>query len=366
MQQLGIKWSQLFSVLVVLLAACSEPYQPVADYADEPVLQAHGVNATKLQQAVDYALDESMSTHGVVILHNGEPLVEAYKSEAAANTPHLSYSVAKSWSSALVGIAIGEGLLNVNDRVCQFFSEWDCDDASDKRSRIQLHHLLSLTSGLEWHEDWSCPMTNAGLLFRDSDAVYMNLALFKTPSNYVLQRAGQYEPGENFKYSTGDPALLSRIIEQASGIPFYEYAKSRLFDPLGITEVSWARDDNGVVKNYSHLHLNTRDFAKLGQLFLQKGRWQGKQLVPQSWVEESTSAKGYNPWYAYLWHTNLPEKFHRPQTTIPADAFMARGIFGQWIAVIPSHNLVIAKNADDQCALDEAKFMEMVIEAVSS
>ncbi|WP_419811953.1 hypothetical protein [Bacterioplanoides sp.] len=88
--------------------------------------------------------------------------------------------------------------------------------------------------------------------------------------------------------------------------------------------------------------------------------------MPQSWVEESTSAKGYNPWYAYLWHTNLPEKFHRPQTTIPADVFMARGIFGQWIAVIPLHNLVIAKNADDQCALDEAKFMEMVIEAVSS
>lgn len=318
-----------------------------------------GMDPHILKAAVDYAMQEEMETKGLVILRDGAIVAEARAEK------HLSFSVAKSFTSALVGIAIGEGLLRLDDRVCEFYDAWDCADKNDPRSRIEIRHLLTLTSGLDWHEDWSCPMTRPRLLFRGSDAVYMDLALFDPPPDYVLNREGHDEPGEVFAYSTGDPALLSRIIENVTGMTHFAYAREKLFIPMNIRDATWAADSEGSTRSYSHLYLRTRDYAKLGQLYLQNGKWQGRQLVPADWVRESTrSDVGLSPWYGYLWHTNLPVKYSRPESTIPSDAFMARGIFGQWVVVIPSMNLVIAKNANNQCALDEPLFIEKVLAAV--
>ncbi|MCR9144030.1 MAG: beta-lactamase family protein [bacterium] len=351
----------------VLLAQCSgTPGPAVRDYAPDAKLQAAGMAPDKLRAAVDYVMDPAMSTKGLVVLRKGQVMVEAYENTDARQNKHTSYSVAKSFTSALVGIAIGEGLLQLDDPVCRYYEAWDCADAADSRSRITIRHLLTLTSGLNWHEDWSCPMTKFRLAFRNSDAVYMDLALTNTPPDYVLNREGKHEPGESFSYSTGDPALLSRIIEKVSGMTHFEYARQKIFEPLNIQDVSWDSDADGHTRSYARLHMRTRDYAKLGRLYAQNGIWNGVQIVPAAWVRESTDpANGPGAWYAYLWHANLAEKFNRPETTIPPDAFMARGIFGQWVAVVPSLDLVVAKNANDQCALDEALFLEKIVAAVA-
>jgi CubicO group peptidase (beta-lactamase class C family) len=330
--------------------------------------EAVGMNSEKLLKAIEYAATPSFNTDGLAVIRKGHIIGEAYFGNFKDNSKHVSHSMAKSFTSSLVGIAIDKGLIEgIDEKICKFYDEWDCDDKDDLRSRITLRHAMTLTTGLEWKEDWSNwdPKTNDTLKMVASGHFV----------KYMAERDGLYEPGQRFVFSSGDPILLSKVIQEATGMTAFEYARQNLFGPLNITSVRWDQDADGYTSTAWGLHTTVRDYAKFGYLYLNKGLWEEKQIVSEAWVEKSTRTDpSVKMWaaYGYLWHVNLPyrlrwSKSPIPLDYIPRDGYMAEGIMGQTIVIIPSRDLVIVRVANETTGhIDLVKFLTMVLDSIES
>jgi CubicO group peptidase (beta-lactamase class C family) len=330
--------------------------------------EAVGMNSDKLLQAIEYAATPAFNTEGLLILRKGHIVGEAYFGNFKINSRHVSHSMAKSFTSALVGIAIDKGLIkDIDERICRYYKEWDCKDKDDLRSRITIRHAMTLTTGLQWQENWSKwdPATNDALKMGQSGRFV----------KYMAERKGLHEPGQRFYYSTGDPMLLSRVIQAVTGVTAFEFAQQNLFKPLNMTNIDWEKDQDGYTSTAWGLHTTVRDYAKFGYLFLNKGYWEDRRVVPAEWVEKSTktdpSVKMWNG-YGYLWHVNLPNRLsisRSPISTaaIPPDGYMAEGVRGQNIFILPSKDLVIVRVANQtREAMDLVKFLTMVLSAIES
>lgn len=295
-----------------------------------------------LQMAVDFASESA--TQALLLIQDGYIISENYFRGFDAETRHESFSMAKSFTSALIGIAIDEGLLpGVEAPICQYYDEWDCDDSSDGRRLITIEHAMTLSTGLMWMEEWG---EGANLL--QNDAIRMSSSP-GGPLNYVLSKPSAQEPGTFFQYSTGDPALLSGVLQRATGMSALDYAREKILQPIGAQSVQWNSDPQGRTTTFAGLQATAQDYARYGFLFLNRGAWDGAQRVPAAWVDLSTRpGRALEPWYGYLWHVNLPERFESPG--LPADGFTAQGVQGQFITVIPSERLVLVRLAADELA----------------
>jgi CubicO group peptidase (beta-lactamase class C family) len=324
-----------------------------------------GMDSKKLAEAMEYAARPEFKTDGIIVIKDGYIVAESYLGDFKQESEHTSHSMAKSFTSALVGIAIDKGLLaDIDERVCQYYDDWDCDDASDLRSKITLRHAMTLTTGLEWNEDWSTWDFNA------NDALKMSLSghFYK----YMSERSSLYPPGEHFLYSTGDPMLISRVLQETTGMTTYEFADQNLFKPLNISDVSWDKDLDGYTATAFGLYTTVRNYAKFGFLYMNKGLWDGRQIVSEQWVAKSTKTDpSVDMWdaYGYLWHVNLPLRFADKDPLahvdgIPADGYMAAGVQGQNIIIIPSKKLLIVKVANQQKQkIDLAKLITLLLSA---
>ena len=328
--------------------------------------EAVGMNSDKLLRAIEYAATPAFNTEGLIIIRKGHIVGEAYFANFKINSRHVSNSMAKSFTSALVGIAIDKRLVkDIDERICQYYKEWNCKDKDDLRSRITIRHTMTLTTGLEWQEDWSKwdPATNDALKMGQSGRF----------TKYMAERKGLHEPGQRFYYSTGDPMLLSRVIQAVTGVTVFEFARQNLFKPLNMTNIDWQEDLDGYTSTGWGLNTTVRDYAKFGYLFLNKGYWEDRRVVSGEWVEKSTktdpSVKMWSA-YGYLWHVNLPLRlsFSRsPVSTdaIPPDGYMAEGVRGQNIFILPSRDLVIVRVANQtRVAMDIVKFLTIVLNAI--
>jgi len=323
-----------------------------------------GMDSQKLSEAVEYAAEPKFKTEGIVVVKDGYIVAEAYFKNFRQNSKHVSHSMAKSFTSALIGIAIDQKLIqSIDEKICKYYEEWDCSDKNDPRSRITIRHAMTLTSGLKWHEDWSKwdPATN--------DALKMGASGFFV--KYMAERIGLLDPGLRFNYSTGDPMLLSLVIQKATGMTAFEYAKKNIFELLNINNVHWENDKEGYTSTSWGLYTTLRDYAKFGYLYLNKGLWEDRQIVSELWVEKSTKTDPrVKMWkaYGYLWHVNLPLRLNAlPKSNIPSDSYMAEGVLGQNIIVIPSNNLVIVRVANQRNSqLDLVKFLSKVLNSVKS
>lgn len=343
------------------------PYWPTKEWRKcKP--EAVGINSEKLLRPIEYAATPAFKTDGLVIIRKGHIVGEAYYGKFKIDSRHQSFSMAKSFTSTLVGIAIDKGLIkDIDERICRYYREWDCNNKDDFRSRITIRHALTLTSGLEWQEDWSKwdPATNDALKMGQSGRFI----------KYVAERKGLFEPGQRFYYSTGDPMLLARVIQEATGVTALEFARKNIFKPLNITNVDWEKDRDGYTSTAWGLQTTVRDFAKFGYLFLNKGVWEDQRIVSEAWVDKATrtdpSVKMWNA-YGYLWHVNLPDRLkvnRSPISTdaIPPDGFMAEGVLGQNIFIIPSKDLVIVRVANQtRGGMDPVQFLTMVLNAIEN
>jgi CubicO group peptidase (beta-lactamase class C family) len=277
-----------------------------------------------LAQMFEAIETRSLDVHGVVIVRNGYIVAETYYAPFTQDTRHMLYSVTKSFTSALVGIAIGEGYIEgVDQHVLDFFPDRTFANVDARKEAMTLEHLLTMQAGLDWEE--GMPAYTA--MYQSGDWV-----------GYVLDAPMVTKPGEQFVYCSGCSHVLSAIVHKATGMSSLDYALSRLFKPLGIDTVSWETDNDGIRAGGWGLDLTPRDMAKFGYLYLNNGNWDGQQVVPADWVATSVEkhvGTGDGGGYGYQWWTYPP-----------LDAYTAIGRDSQLIFVIPDQDLVAVFTAD--------------------
>ena len=331
------------------------PYWPTAAWRKEDP-EKLGFDAAKLTAAAAFTAPNA-NTQAVLVIRHGYVAAEVYSRGFTATTQHESYSMAKSVSSGLVGIAIAEGKLgSVDDKVCSAYpAQWDCAASADPRSRISIDHALNLTTGLEWREDW-----RSSAMGLPNDAFSLNLL------DSVLGKKAALEPGLEKRYSTGDPALLSGVLQKATGLTPLQYAKQKIFDVIGTPGIRWNNDLSGRTTTYAGMQATASEYAKYGYLYLQRGRWDGQQVVPAEWVDRSTQAKNVcEDWNQYLWHVNPPVRLGKQDPScdslycppvsfadLPADGFFAEGVYGQFMFIVPSADLVVVRLGEDTGGLE--------------
>lgn len=303
------------------LLPSSQTYQSVKE-PNWPVStpEAQGMDSATLAGIIDQVQKDGRNIHSILIARHGKLVFSAYFAPFNRETPHNIYSCTKSVTSALTGIALDKGLIQgINTPVSTLFPETVLD--SPEKEQITLRHLLTMSSGIEWTEPLRSGLSDIWS-FSESDS----------PPQYFFDRALINPPGKVFNYNTGGSHLLSMIIQNSAGMTMEEFARDNLFEPIGISDYTWGKDNLGFTTGGTGLALRSEDMLKLGQLFLQNGVWENKQVIPTNWVKDSTSSQikigpGIN--YGYQWWVR------------PNGMFNALGWGGQQIIVSPAQDLVI-------------------------
>ncbi|KUL47116.1 serine hydrolase domain-containing protein [Streptomyces regalis] len=288
---------------------------------------ARGVDASGVLAFLD-ALDAApdIEPHSLMILRHGHLVASGWWAPYTPERPHLLYSISKSFTATAAGIAAGEGLIRLDDPVISYFPEFEAD-ITDPRSRAMLvRHVASMASG---HE------TDTIFAARELDREDLVRGFLLVPP--------PRDPGTVFAYNQPATFTLAAIVQRASGQSLTEYLRPRLLDPLGIGEVAWLRDRSGRELGFSGLHATTDAIARLGQLYLRGGVWEGERLLPEWWVAEATrpqiSSTGAMPWDD--WQRGYGFKFWMSRQGYRGD-----GMFGQFCVVLPEQDVVIATTAD--------------------
>ncbi|MBN1938572.1 MAG: alpha/beta fold hydrolase, partial [Candidatus Aminicenantes bacterium] len=286
--------------------------------------------------------------HSLLIVKDGKLVLEEYFATNGRrfgpfvkrlfrSRPHHLASTTKAVLSALCGIAIDQGLLkNVDEPIAGILPAYARSFAG-KKTAITVEHLLTMTPGWDWEQfryPWADPRNNAAAMVDSQDVI-----------SYVLERPLGAEPGSKFNYSNGAPVVLGEILKNACGRDLDRFAECVLFGPLGIAAHPWTRYSDGTLETDGGLALPSRDLAKIGQLFLDKGEWSGRRLLSEAWIRKSTrprlSLGGSRDWkYGYYWmQVELKEK----DRTI--NSFFVPGDGGQLLAVFPDMEMVIVLTA---------------------
>ena len=289
-----------------------------------------GMDSAVLEGARTYAFTAGRNTQGVVVVRRGTIVAEWYDPRRDATSRGASWSMAKSFTSALVGIALERGEIpSVDEPMTTYIPEWVGTDKED----MVLRDVLEMASGLEWNEDYDAG--SAG----HSDIIEMVLDTSGSLLSVVLDNPVTSPPGTHFNYSSGDTMLLSRVLSVATGMSAGEYAQEHLFGPMGVSDGAWWRDTSGDTLTFCCVDMPSRDFARFGQLFLNGGRLGGRRILSEEWVAESTSPSRSYEGYGYQWWLE-----GRTQTGVPEDMYAAIGHDGQYIYIIPSLELVVVRN----------------------
>ena len=285
----------LLILSIAQVADGTSPLQSAVDYwptdSWEPSTpQNEGMNSSRLGEMINYLENESaLHPTAVLVVRNGYIVMEEYLStQLGRNVTQDMLSCTMSVISALVGAAISQGLLALNQSVHEFFSDREIDNYVSSKDAITIEHLLTNTAGFDWEEN-----TDPAQMRATHDWV-----------QFILDKPMARQPGTFFEYNSGLAHLLSVILENVTGLSTLEYAKSTIFDPLGITDYDWETDPQGVYDGGRGLKLTLRDMAKFGYLYLNNGSWNGNQIIPLSWISASSSVHvsvNNIKDYGYLW-----------------------------------------------------------------
>ena len=262
--------------------------------------------------------------HSLMVVRHGHVVAEGWWAPYSAQRPHLLYSLSKSFTATAAAFAQAEGLLELDDTVVSHFGEFAADITDPGSRSIRIRHVAAMASG--------------------HTREMLGEAITRDPGEPVrgfLLIPPDQEPGTVFAYSQPCTYTLASIIQRNSGQPLTQYLRPRLFDPLGIGQVGWATFPPGREQGFSGLHARTEDVAKLGLLYLQRGRWQGRQLIPEPWVAEATSKQVANPGEANPdWRQGYGFQFWMARHGYRGD-----GAFGQFCVILPGQQTVIVTTA---------------------
>jgi len=289
---------------------------------------ANNYNKEELPEFIN-EVNEKLETVAFMVIKSDSIIFEEYWHGYSADTMSNSYSMAKSWVSTLVGVAIKEGKIeSVNQKVCDFIPEF-CES---ENSEITIKHLLTQSSGLDWDENYYNPLGQTAKAYYGTDLRYL-----------ITNLKSIEPPGKVFKYHSSCAQLLAFITEEATGQTISEYASEKLWKPMGAKHPAlWNTDtEGGDEKAFCCINSNARDFARLGKLYMHNGNWNGIQILDSSYVKEATSVtdlldenRNKNVNYGYqFW---LAE---RQGLSI----FYARGLLGQYVICIPEKNMIVLR-----------------------
>jgi CubicO group peptidase (beta-lactamase class C family) len=314
-----MKFLALFN-LVVLLVASVTPVRAAGDASSLPrdVPEEQGVFSARLLDFVEAADHDIDAMNSFMLVRHGRVVGEGWWAPYNPESRHELYSLSKSFTSTAVGLAIAEGKLSLDDEMIKLFPDDAPPDPGANLKLMRIRDLLRMSTG---HQDE--PSSAA-------DKV--------SPKTFLAQPV-PHKPGTHFKYNTAATFMLSASIQKRTGQTVLDYLGPRLFDPLGIREPTWATNWQGIALGGSGLRVRTEDIAKFGQLYLQKGRWNGKQLIPADWVAEATArqtANGSNP--KSDWDQGYGYQFWRCRH----NAYRGDGAFGQYCLVLPEQDAVVA------------------------
>jgi CubicO group peptidase (beta-lactamase class C family) len=280
--------------------------------------EAQGVSPAAVLAFVAAADKEIDSLHSVMLVRHGHVVAEGWWAPYDAQSPHALYSLSKSFTSTAVGLAIAEGKLGLDDPILKFFPEDAPPEPGANLKAMRVSDLLRMSTGHQTE-----PMRLRPLPWTKS----------------FLAHPVPFKPGTHFLYNTSATYMLSAAVQKATGQTVLDYLRPRLFEPLGIEHPTWEASPQGVTAGGYGLSVRTEDIAKFGQLYLQKGTWQGRQLVLAAWAEAATArqtANGSNP--KSDWDQGYGYQFWRCRH----GAYRGDGAFGQFCVVLPDQDAVVA------------------------
>jgi CubicO group peptidase (beta-lactamase class C family) len=318
----------LFAVLSVMLLT---PTCPAAEKNSVGLPrsrpEAQGIPPSAILAFVEEADRKIDSLHSFMIVRHGHVVAEGWWSPYDAQTRHELYSLSKSFTSTAVGLAIAEGKLSLDDPVLKFFP----DDAPEKPSAnlkaMRVHDLLRMSTG---HQTEPRLISPQGAKLASEQVPWVKR---------FLAQPVPFKPGTHFLYNTPATYMQSAIVQKATGQTVLDYLRPRLFEPLGIENPTWGTSPQGITLGGYGLNIRTEDIAKFGQLYLQKGKWHGKELVQAKWIEAATArqtSNGSNP--ESDWDQGYGYQFWRARH----GAYRGDGAFGQFCVVLPKQDAVVA------------------------
>lgn len=284
--------------------------------------EAQGVSSQAVREFIETADREVNSMHSFMLVRHGKVVAEAWWEPERADKPHVLWSLSKSFTSTAVGLAVAEGKLELDDPVLKFFPDDAPAEPSANLQAMRVRDLLTMTAGHQDELNW------------------------RTAPHWVkafLAHPAPHKPGTHFRYNTPATYMLSAIVQKVTGETVRDYLTPRLFEPLGIQQPRWDASPQGVSIGGYGLYLRTEDIAKFGQLYLQRGKWNGKQLLPAEWVDMATSKQvpnGDNP--DSDWNQGYGFQFWRSRH----GAYRGDGKDGQFCIVLPEQDAVIAITAN--------------------
>lgn len=293
--------------------------------------ESQGISSAAIQAFLDAIGGSKHEFHSFMLVRHGKVVAEGWWSPYAAELNHTMYSMSKSFTSTAVGFAVNEGKLSVEDPVTKFFPEDLPPKVDDNLAALKVKHLLSMATGHE--KDSTGPMTQEE----------------NWPKKFLAQPI-IYAPGTKFLYDSGATYMCSAIVTKVTGKTVLDYLRPRLFEPLGIEGMTWQTCPLGNNTGGWGLSIRTEGLAKFGQCYLQKGEWNGKQVVPAKWVEEATTKKIQQPTPAKParpnekndWVQGYCYQFWR----CTHDAYRGDGAMGQFTIVMPEQDAVLATTSE--------------------
>ncbi len=283
--------------------------------------ESQGISSATVAQFMETAESDVKSIHSVMIVRHGKVVGEKWWEPENAMKPHVMWSLSKSFTSTGIGFAVSEGKLDIHQRVIDFFPDDLPSEVSNNLKAMRVRDLLSMSTGhqveVKFTED--VPWVKA-----------------------FLAHPVPHKPGTHFQYNTPATYMLSAILQKVTGEKLVDYLKPRLWEPLGIETPRWDESPQGISIGGYGLFLRTEDIAKFGQLYLQHGQWNGKQILPESWIAQATSkqvSNGSDP--ERDWDQGYGFQFWRCRH----NAYRGDGKDGQFCVVLPDQDAVVVMTA---------------------
>jgi len=292
---------------------------------------------------------EHYKTDGLIVLHNGNLLYENYWNNNSATSKHIAFSVTKSFVSALVGIALDEGLIdNIEDPITKYLSDFN----GTGYEGVRIKDILQMSSGVDFNEDYADPKSDINRFGRAT-------ARGSSFRDFAKSLERGREPGTYHHYVSIDTQVLGFLLAEVTRMPLKEYLYKKIWNKIGMEDDAFfIVDNNGVEMALGGLNATLRDYAKFGELYLNRGKWNGEQVVPASWVDASHTTDGphlkpgeselsSSPWgYGLQWWV----------PGFPDTDYTASGVYNQYIYIDPLTNVVIAKTSSNHRYTSEKEY----------